>query len=492
MIDTQNKTMIDIRAYWQIFWRRRILFIIPFLVSIIAGVVIICVTKPVYESSSIVQVNQGQLISREMQRLIPGVTAQERLDNLRRLITSHDYLVRLIQSLNLYENPEMKAKALEHQNKYPGMELREITELLWIDQLKRFLMIRQVGGDFIQIIAYGFSSDLAYNFARTLTQIFIDESLRREVGGIRGALEFGTEQLTIYKQKLEESEERLRRYKQGIVQESIGDHAIITTNLDQAKSMLISTDFELKEARDRLSFLGAKLKNQGYDYKIPYTSRLQSLKSQLLEANSQLSTMMSQYSWTDVKILKLGEDIDQLRNQIRQEIEMAINSKFASGNGVDLATILEKEVTAVEVEYLQQRQKALTNLQAEYTQRISRGPSREMELNRLTREVDANREIYRSLMQQTQGSEIEQALQRTAAEFKFKIVEPAIKPIKPVRPDRIKMMLMAIVVGMIIGGGLIFLLEYMDHSFKNIEDVEKNLNLPVLGTIPKIDLTARA
>ncbi|HEX9975327.1 MAG TPA: GNVR domain-containing protein [bacterium] len=491
MIDAQNKTNIDIRAYWQIFWRRKFFFIIPLLLSIIAGVVMILVSKPVYESSSVVQVNQGQLLSREMQRLIPGVTVQERLDNLRRLITSHDYLLRLVQSLNLYDNPEMKAKAAEDQNKYPGLELKEVTELLWIDQLKRFLTIRQVGTDFIQISAYALSRDLAYNFAKTLTQIFIDESLRREVGGIRGALEFGTEQLIIYKQKLEESEERLRKYKQGIVQESIGDQAIISTNLDQVKSMLMTTEFELKETRDRLSFLGSRIKSQGFDYKIPNTSRLQMLKIQLLDANVELSKLLLQYSWNDVKILKIIEDIDNLRSQLRNEIESEIKTKYATGNGADVSMIQEKEITAMEVEYLQQRQKSLINLQAEYTQRLSQGPSREMALNRLTREVEANREIYQSLMQQTQGSEIEQALQRTAAEFKFKIVEPAIKPIKPVKPDRIKMMLMAIVVGAIIGGGLIFLLEYMDHSFKNVEDIEKYLNLPVLGTIPKIEISAK-
>jgi capsular polysaccharide biosynthesis protein len=91
-------------------------------------------------------------------------------------------------------------------------------------------------------------------------------------------------------------------------------------------------------------------------------------------------------------------------------------------------------------------------------------------------------------LQQTQGSEIEQALQRTMAELKFKIVEPVIKHINPVKPNRIRMMLMAVVAGIVIGGGLIFLLEYIDHSFKNVEDVEKYLNLPVLGTIPKIEV----
>jgi len=479
---------IDIREYWQIFWRRKFFFIIPFMLSLIGGVILILISKPVYQSSSVVQVNQSQLLSNAMRRLVPGLTAQERLDNLRRLITSRDYLIRLIQSLNLYTDPEMKARAETDKAKYPGLELNEIIELLWVDQLKRFLFIKQLGTDFIQISAYALTPDLAYNFVKTLTQIFIDESLRKEVGGIRGALEFGSEQLAIYKQKLEESEERLRKYKQGILQESIGEQTIISANLDQVKSMLMTTGFDLKEAKNRLSFLESRIKSLGIDYKISNTNQFKILKSRLLEANLELSKLMLKYSWNDVKILKINEDIDKLRSQIRNEIETEINTKYSTGNGPDLNIILEKEITAMEFEFLQQRKNSLINLQQEYKQRLSQGPSREMVVNRLTRDVEANREIYQSLMKQTQGSEIEQALQRTTAEFKFKVIEPAIKPVKPVKPDRIKMMLMAVVFGAIIGGCLIFILEYIDHSFKNVEDVEKYLNLPVLGTIPRIEL----
>ena len=446
MIDSPNKMNIDIREYWQIFWRRKLLFIIPFVLAVIAGVGLILTANPVYQSSSVIQVNQSQLLSREMQRLIPGVTSQERLENLRRLITSHDYLIRLIQSLNLYADPQMKARAEEDKGKYPGLEINEIIELLWIDQLKKFLTIRQISTDFIQIDAYALSPDLAYNFAKTLTQIFIDESLRKEVGGIRGALEFGAEQLTIYKQKLEESEERLKKYKEGILQESIEEQIMISANLDQVKSMLMTTDFELKEARDRFSYLDSQIKSLGADYKIPTTNQLRGLKNKLSAANRQLSDLMLKYSWNDVKILKVNEDMNKLRSQIRNETEKEITGRYSTGNGSNLNMLLEKEITAMDIEFLQQRKNSLINLQEEYRQRLSQAPSREMVLSRLTREVEANRGIYQSLMQQTQGSEIEQALQRTAAEFKFKIVEPAIRPIKPVRPNRIRMMLMAIVV----------------------------------------------
>ena len=141
----------------------------------------------------------------------------------------------------------------------------------------------------------------------------------------------------------------------------------------------------------------------------------------------------------------------------------------------------------MDLDFLQRKKKMLQKTLDYYRQSLAQGPSRELTLNRLQNEVNANREIYQMLLQQTRGSEIEEALQRTAAEFKFKIVEPAIMSIKPVKPNRLKLVIMGIGLGIAIGIGIIFLLEYMDHSFKNVEDVEKYLNLPVLGTIPRIE-----
>ena len=482
-----KKRNIDIRANWQIFWRRKLFFIISFILSFIIGLVYCVITKPVYQSSTVVRVSHSQLISGAIQRLVPGITARERNTNLNRLITSHAYLKRLSATLNLINDPKMRARAEVNKALYPDLTIDEITELLWIKRLKQLFTIRQLGTDFIQINALGNTPEMVFNFARALTQIFIDESLRREVGGIRGALEFSSEQLAIYKKKLEESEEQLKRYKEGIVRDDFENNSIVSANLDQVNSKLAATDFELREAKDRLHFLKSQLNELNIYYKAPNNKSLNRLKAQLLEAILQLSKLMLKYSWQDVKILKINSQIENLRINIRKEIEAELKSKYRISNGSNLNIIVQQEITSMDVDFLERKKKALSNLINIYKSSISKGPSQEMTLSRLQRQVEANREIYQALLQQTRGSEIEEALQRTAAEFKFKIIEPAIKPLAPIKPNRNKIMMMAILVGSIVGFALIFILEYMDYSFKNIEDVEKYLNLPVLGTIPKID-----
>jgi len=68
----------------------------------------------------------------------------------------------------------------------------------------------------------------------------------------------------------------------------------------------------------------------------------------------------------------------------------------------------------------------------------------------------------------------------------FQIVDRAQVPRDPISPDLKKLFLITVALGLGIGGGLIFLIDFFDSSFKSSEDVEKNLGISVLATIPKI------
>ena len=60
--------------------------------------------------------------------------------------------------------------------------------------------------------------------------------------------------------------------------------------------------------------------------------------------------------------------------------------------------------------------------------------------------------------------------------------EPALRAVKPNKPLNIAL---GIVVGLAIGVGLAFFIEYLDTSVKTIDDVERALQAPVLGVIPQ-------
>lgn len=66
-----------------------------------------------------------------------------------------------------------------------------------------------------------------------------------------------------------------------------------------------------------------------------------------------------------------------------------------------------------------------------------------------------------------------------------KIWERAEKANNPSKPPVRTYLIMAAAVGLIIGVGLAFFIEYLDTSVKTLEDVERFLQIPVLAVVPK-------
>src|SRR6185369_15557171 len=70
----------------------------------------------------------------------------------------------------------------------------------------------------------------------------------------------------------------------------------------------------------------------------------------------------------------------------------------------------------------------------------------------------------------------------------IQIVDNAIIPDGPIKPNRIKNMLLALLLGLFGGISAAFFIEYMDDTFKTAEDVDKAINLPLLDIVPLTDV----
>ena len=75
------------------------------------------------------------------------------------------------------------------------------------------------------------------------------------------------------------------------------------------------------------------------------------------------------------------------------------------------------------------------------------------------------------------------------------IVDKAMTPVSPIKPNKKQNVLIAFVVGLMASVGLVFLLEYLEKSVKTSSessiDVEKLLGMPVLGIIPNFQIVKR-
>lgn len=69
-----------------------------------------------------------------------------------------------------------------------------------------------------------------------------------------------------------------------------------------------------------------------------------------------------------------------------------------------------------------------------------------------------------------------------------RIIEKATMPKSPVSPNKKINIMIALILGLMIGSGLAIILEFLDNTFKDKEQVEKILDLPVLGSIPNSEI----
>lgn len=65
------------------------------------------------------------------------------------------------------------------------------------------------------------------------------------------------------------------------------------------------------------------------------------------------------------------------------------------------------------------------------------------------------------------------------------IMDRAVAGLRPVRPNKPLNISLGIIIGLVVGVGLAFFIEYLDTSVKTIDDVERSLQSPVLGVIPQ-------
>ena len=65
-----------------------------------------------------------------------------------------------------------------------------------------------------------------------------------------------------------------------------------------------------------------------------------------------------------------------------------------------------------------------------------------------------------------------------------RVLETVELPEEPVAPNKKMNIAIAFILGMMVGLGIVFLLEYLDNTYKNKEQLEKDLDIPVLGVIP--------
>jgi len=121
---------------------------------------------------------------------------------------------------------------------------------------------------------------------------------------------------------------------------------------------------------------------------------------------------------------------------------------------------------------------------AGFSQQLQSIPEKELQLARLRRQAEVSAEIYKLLQLKLKESQLMAALNDPSV----RIVEPAILPRKPIRPNVPLSLVLALMAGVALGFGAAFARDQLDDTVHTRDELQFLAGTPVLGAIPRIDM----
>jgi len=310
-------------------------------------------------------------------------------------------------------------------------------------------------------IAYSSNDPVrARDVVNTLVQAYLDQTIAFKTEEASRTVAFVEGQLKGVRQDLDKAETDLQGYKAtaGVVKLDTEAEELIKKFSDSEKERA-GVNLQKKQIEFALSSLKESAR-KGVAYSPAVMSDdplVAGMAAKLADLEVQKQALLPEYTKDHPQVRAIQGQIDELQRKIRATYETA-----------------QKNLT--------KREGDIAKRLGDYEMKLKQLPAAERELARFLRIAKVNADIYTFLLQKHEEARIAQA----STISNIKIVDPAITPDKPVKPQKKKNVLLGLLVGLMLGVGLAFFHDYMDDTIKDGEEAKRLLGWPLLGIIPYI------
>jgi polysaccharide chain length determinant protein (PEP-CTERM system associated) len=474
-------------------WRHRWLLLIPLVITSVGATLYAFSLPEQWMSTALIQIVPQQVPEAYVR---PTVTMriEDRLDSIKQLILSRTKLEAIIQEFNLY--PDERRGGL----------IEEVVERMRSNDIAMSV----AKGDAFKISFVASDPKLAMRVTERVASLFIAENLRdREVIAERSSA-FLESQLAEVRTQMEETEKKLANYRRlhnGELPDQVSTNLQAVTSLQMQIQQLTES---INRDRENRLFLQRQLADlndsatpvEPTPVSTPNTSgdptavAGNSAADQLEQARVELRRMELRFTPEHPDVIRMKRIIANLERKVEQEALQQPLSPSAPAAKISPAdTARQNRAKEIQTQ-LANLDRQLTNKQAEvdrlrssagtYQTRLDSAPTRESELTALLRDYSTYADAYRQLLMKNQEARMAANLERRQGGEQFRLLDPARIPERPFSPNRPKLLMMGLVMGVAIGVGLIALLEYRDRSLRTDDDVMLALALPVLAVIPQM------
>jgi polysaccharide biosynthesis transport protein len=437
--------------------------ILTFLLTVVTVVTIASFKmKPVYLAAARVEVDK------ESQNMMPFpdsnsydefMDMENYLETQTKILQSETLALQTIKSLDLARYPEFgggpSTTAWAHNG--PAPQRPAILGAF----LGRLTVKRVANSRLIEVTFEAEDPQLAAQIVNTHLQNFVEQNFRSKYDATIQASSWLSSELEGLRIKVEKSENARIAYQRANQTWQIDEKQDITTSkmADLSKAVTeAQTDVAQKEAMYRMAVSGnvdALPTAHGSEVLTELLKRKSDIDEQYAEA-------LNQYGPNFPKVLRIAaqqKELDDNLSRARKTLIESVQQEFSTARS--------------HVELLQEtldKQRAEANDQAEKL----------IQYHILQHDAESDRLLYDGLLQKLKEATITVGLRST----NIRVVDPALAPGGPSRPQKARNILLAFLIGLVGGVGLALFREYLDNTVKSPDDIEALTGLPSLAVVP--------
>lgn len=456
----------QLREYLGVIVRRRNLVLAVLLAVTAAAVVRTLLTRPVYEGNATVLIERADpnvLTFKEVAQV--DSSRDDYYQTQYKLLQSRALARRVVEDMRLLNEPEFGGPrsaqeiALAHQAGPGASQLMERTIGAFLDRLD----IRPIRNSRLVTISFeSYRPDLAAGAANRLAQLYIQQSLdfRFQTSSEAGRW-LGT-QVDEQRSRVEELDRQLAdlRQREGLV--NIEERR---TLLEQRLNELGTALNERKAERLQKEALFRQMRAARNPEELPEVMRsplVQSLRIDLNALEREETRLLERYLDEHPEVAKVRKQIADTRAKLHAE---ALSVIRAAENDYKASAAQEASISD-----------ALEAAKAEVLD-LSR---RTVAYDSSKSELQAAQEVLKSLLSRSKETDVTAELKAS----NIHVIDPAVVPQRPVKPRKVRDILLGMLLGLGVAVGLAYLLEHLDNTLKTPEDVRAHLQAPLLGVVP--------
>ncbi len=455
--DIPDQPKMHWREFVRIFWEWKWITITSLVISATFGMIVNFKAVPIYQASASIEVESEAPRLLNIQDVLTADTRNlEYLNTKLQILRSRLLAEKIVKELALDKNPDFLPGAT------PGANFAGTLQGCLQAQLRR-------GARIIDVVIEHRNPKVAALVANGVAQEFIKWNLENKLTATMDAVHWLSTQSVDYKKKLTESELAVQAYREKTRDVSLEDSYNIV--LDKLKSMngamgaakmaRLAAETEWKQMQASLD----AQQDPSQISSIASDEEVAALHQSLTQKQLAISTLRVRYKDKyPIMVAALSEQ-KEIESKLKQacaaaaeKIKAGYLMAKAKEDGLQLP-LEETEVKALEL------------------------GRKLVEYNALKRNTESDRQLYDSLLQRMKEAGVTGKIERND----LHVIDLAVVPGSPVRPDKTKNLMYAVIVGLLAGFVLSYGAHIYDDKIKTYKDIESYLGMPLLCEVPKIE-----